>query len=211
MRKAEHEMEYALQLPYRLPRERRAETILPVGDQDTSDSKLLQRIAEGDRDAFESLYKRYARSVLGLALRRLGDRGQAEDAVQETFASVWRAAKSYRPERGPGAPWLYAVARNAISDRGRARPEPTAESPDEPATGPGPPEYAERDWLAWRVHSALEELPDRERAVVELAYWSELSQSEIADFLNVPLGTVKTRTRSALARLAELLEEDIHV
>ena len=177
---------------------------------ETPDSALLQQIARGDRDAFETLYGRYARSVFGLALRRLGDRGRAEDAVQETFTSVWRAARSYKAERGPGAPWLYAVARNAISDRGRARPEPTAERPDEPATGPGPPEYAERDWVSWRVHGALAELPERERTVVELAYWSELSQSEIADFLNVPLGTVKTRTRSALAHLADLLEEEFH-
>lgn len=211
MRKGKREMEYAVELPYGLPRSGQVETIVPVPEPDTTDAALLQRIAGGDRDAFETLYGRYARSVLGLALRRLGDRGQAEDAVQETFASIWRAAKSYRPERGPGAPWLYAVARNAISDRGRARPEPTAERPDEPAVGPGPPEFAERDWLAWRVHGALEELPERERTVVELAYWSELSQSEIAEFLNVPLGTVKTRTRSALARLADLLEEEIHV
>ncbi len=203
-------MEYAVELRYGLPRSRQAATITPVDAPEMSDSALLQRIAAGDRDAFETLYARYARSVLGLALRRLGDRGQAEDAVQETFTSIWRAAKSYRPERGPGAPWLYAVARNAISDRGRARPEPTADRPDEPAVGPGPPEHAERDWLAWRVHGALEELPERERAVVELAYWSELSQSEIAEFLNVPLGTVKTRTRSALSHLADLLEEELH-
>src|SRR6266566_3514327 len=81
----------------------------------SSDGELIQRTATGDRMALEQLYGRYARSVFGLALRRLGDRGRAEDAVQETFVSIWRAAKSYRPERGPGAPWLYAVARNAIT------------------------------------------------------------------------------------------------
>ena len=203
-------MEYAVELPHGLRQHASADTILRVDVMDTTDTALLQRIASGDRGAFETLYARYARSVLGLALRRLGDRGQAEDAVQETFASIWRAAKSYRPERGPGAPWLYAVARNAISDRGRARPEPAAEPADEAATEPGPPEYAERDWVSWRVHRAIAELPERERAVVELAYWSELSQSEIADFLNVPLGTVKTRTRSALARLADILEGELH-
>jgi RNA polymerase sigma-70 factor (ECF subfamily) len=205
-------MEYVLELPFGLPRRPPADTISPVASVDTSDSLLLQRIASGDHDAFETLYGRYARSVFGLALRRLGDRGRAEDAVQETFTSIWRAAKSYRPERGPGAPWLYAVARNAIFDRGRARTGPVAEHQDEPAPGPGPgpPEHAEREWIAWRIHRALAELPDRERSVVELAYWSELSQSEIAEFLNVPLGTVKTRTRSALAHLADLLEEDLH-
>jgi RNA polymerase sigma-70 factor (ECF subfamily) len=147
--------------------------------------------------------------MLGLALRRLGDRGRAEDAVQEAFTSVWRSARSYRPERGAGAAWLFAVARNAIADRGRARTEPASEPADEPAPGPGPEEEAEQAWLAWRMHRALEDLPETERAVLELAYWSELSQSEIAAFLNLPLGTVKTRTRSGLSRLATALGEEL--
>jgi RNA polymerase sigma-70 factor (ECF subfamily) len=171
-----------------------------------NDGDLILRIGSGDRMAFELLYRRYARSVFGLALRRLGDRGRAEDAVQETFTSIWRSAPSYRPERGPGGPWLYAVARNAIVDRGRVRSEPPVETPtDAPEPGSGPAERAEAGWLSWRVHRALEELPERERTVVELAYWSGLSQSEIAEFLGIPLGTVKTRTRSALARLADEL------
>ena len=147
------------------------------------------------------------RSVFGLALRRLRDRQGAEDAVQETFAAVWRSAASYRPERGPAAPWLYAVARNAVVDRLRTRPEPTADLPEMASEAAGPPERAESAEVAWRVHRALEELPAREREVVELAYWSGLSQSEVADYLNLPLGTVKTRTRSALSRLAGVLEE----
>ena len=144
--------------------------------------------------------------MFGLALRRLGDRGRAEDAVQETFASIWRSARSYRPERGPGAPWLYAVARNAIVDRARGRYEPPAEVPDLPSDESGPAERAEAGWVSWRVHRALEELPEREREVIALAYWSGLSQSEVAEFLAIPLGTVKTRTRAALARLAQILE-----
>src|SRR5205814_547257 len=113
----------------------------------------------------------------------------------------WRSARSYKPERGRGAPWLYAVARNAISDRGRARSEPPAEAPDIASDEAGPDEQAERGWLSWRVHRALEGLPDRERSLIELAYWGGLSQSEISDQLEIPLGTVKTRTRSALAHL----------
>jgi RNA polymerase sigma-70 factor (ECF subfamily) len=175
----------------------------------TSDSELIQRAATGDRSAFDDLYRRYARPVFGLALRRLGDRGRAEDAVQETFASIWRSAASYRPERGPGAPWLYAVARNAIVDRARARVDVPAEVPDEAAAEPGPADRAEQSWVAWRVHRALEELPEREREVIALAYWSGLSQSEVAEFLGIPLGTVKTRTRSALTRLSEILGEDV--
>jgi RNA polymerase sigma-70 factor, ECF subfamily len=174
----------------------------------TSDGELIQRAADGDRSAFEDLYRRYARSVFGLALRRLGDRGRAEDAVQETFTSIWRSAASYRPDRGPGAPWVYAVARNAIVDRARSRTEIPAEIPDEPAREDGPGDRAEQSWVQWRVHAALEELPEREREVLKLAYWSGLSQSEVADFLGIPLGTVKTRTRSALAHLADILGDE---
>ena len=174
-----------------------------------TDAELIQRAGDGDRGAFEALYRRYARPVFGLALRRLGDRGRAEDAVQETFASVWRSARTYRPERGPGAPWLYAVARNAIVDRSRGRTEVGADAPDRASDEPDPSERTEQSWVAWRVHRALEELPEREREVIALAYWSGLSQSEVAEFLGIPLGTVKTRTRAGLQRLADLLEGEL--
>ena len=174
-----------------------------------SDGELIQRTGAGDHSAFEKLYKRYARPVFGLALRRLGDRGRAEDAVLETFVSIWRSAGTYKPERGPGAPWLYGVARNAIIDRSRARTEPAAEAPDIASLEHGPDERAETAWVQWRVHRALETLPEREREVLALAYWSDLSQSEVADKLGIPLGTVKTRTRSALAHLGELLDGEL--
>ena len=185
-----------------------AATMPAVAANELTDGELIRRTGDGDRGAFEMLYRRYSRPVFGLALRRLGDRGRAEDAVQETFASIWRAARSYRPERGPGAPWLYAVARNAITDRSRVRSEPPTEPPDAASPDVGPPERAEAGWTAWRIHRALEELSPNERAVIELAYWSGLSQSEVAEYLGIPLGTVKTRTRAALARLADQLEED---
>jgi RNA polymerase sigma-70 factor, ECF subfamily len=176
---------------------------------DISDSDLLVRVAERDRGAFEALYHRYVRSVYGLALRRLRDRQRAEDAVQETFTAVWRSAASYKPERGPAAPWLFAVARNAIVDRMRSRVDPVAETPEVASGEPGPADRAESAFVAWRVHRALEALPEREREVVELAYWSGMSQSEVADYLHIPLGTVKTRTRSALSRLSDLLEGEL--
>jgi RNA polymerase sigma-70 factor (ECF subfamily) len=198
-------MELALDSPGRL---RAVPAAGPQRDlqPDASDSDLLVLVAERDRAAFEALYHRYVRSMYGLALRRLRDRQRAEDAVQETFAAVWRSAASYRPERGAAAPWLYAVARNAIIDRLRARNEPAAEAPDLPSTEPGPADRAESSFVAWRVHRALEELPAKEREVIELAYWSGMSQSEVAEYLHIPLGTVKTRTRSALSRLADVLE-----
>jgi len=81
--------------------------------------------------------------------------------------------------------------------------------PDTASSEPGPADRAETAFVAWRVHRALGELPEREREVLELAYWSEMSQSEVAEYLHIPLGTVKTRTRSALARLADLLEGEL--
>ncbi|HEV7134180.1 MAG TPA: sigma-70 family RNA polymerase sigma factor [Gaiellaceae bacterium] len=206
MRKDRKNMELALDSPARL------RAVTPPREEEPSaanDADLLVRVAERDREAFELLYRRYVRSVFGLALRRLRDRQRAEDAVQETFAAVWRSARSYRPERGPAAPWLYAIARNAVVDRQRARYEPPSEIPDTASTEAGPADRAESSFVAWRVHRALEELPEKEREVVELAYWSELSQSEIAAYLHIPLGTVKTRTRAGLARLADLLEGEL--
>jgi len=177
--------------------------------EEASDSELLVRVAEHDREAFEVLYHRYVRPIFGLALRRLRDRQRAEDAVQEMFAAVWRSAGSYKPERGPAAPWLYAVARNAIVDRLRVREDVDGDPPDVVSGEPGPAERAESSYVSWRVHRALESLPEKERDVLELAYWSGLSQSEVASYLGIPLGTVKTRTRSALARLADVLEGEL--
>ena len=199
---------YALPQRTGLPVAPRLATIHLV-DQPLTDGDLIALVGQGDSGAFEQLYRRYARPVFALALRRLGDRGRAEDAVQDTFTSIWRSAKSYRSDRGPGAPWLYAVARNAIIDRLRARSEPASEVPDLPSGEPGPADRAESSFVAWRVHRALEELPDKEREVVELAYWSGMSQSEVAEYLHIPLGTVKTRTRSALSHLADLLEGEL--
>src|SRR3954451_13328583 len=198
------DMELALETPARLQA-----VPAPEPPDDASDADLLVLVAERDRQAFEILYHRYVRSMFGLALRRLRDRQRAEDAVQETFAAVWRSAASYRPERGPAAPWLYAIARNAIVDRFRAKADPTGEVPEIVSSEPGPADRAESSSVSWRVHRALEELSPREREVIELAYWSGLSQSEIAEYLHIPLGTVKTRTRSALARLADVLEGEL--
>jgi RNA polymerase sigma-70 factor (ECF subfamily) len=174
----------------------------------TSDADLIVRVGGGDRAAFEELYRRFARPVLGLAVRLLGDHGRAEDAAQDTFAAVWRSARSFRPERGSGSAWLFAVARHAIIDRARQRVDAvTDEVSEEVSLDAGPAEAAEQEWLAFRVQASLARLPERERQVLELAYWSGLSQSEVASYLDVPLGTVKTRTRAGLARLAGLLEE----
>jgi RNA polymerase sigma-70 factor (ECF subfamily) len=208
MRKNESDMEAALDMP-------RMRVVPPLAEAPPeagpSDAALLARVANADRDAFEVLYRRYVRSIFGFALRRLRDRSQAEEVTQETFTAVWRSAQSYRPERGSAGGWLYTVARNAIVDRMRrnGRADVTAELPELTSPEGGPDEQAEEAYRAWRVHRALEELNPNERKVIELAYWSGLSQSEVASHLGQPLGTVKTRTRSALARLAEVLEGEV--
>jgi RNA polymerase sigma-70 factor (ECF subfamily) len=209
LRKDDEEMELALETPRLRAVPGGAAGPAPLTADEASDSELLVRVAARDREAFEVLYNRYIRSVFGLAMRRLRDRARAEDAVQEMFAAVWRSAGSYRPERGAAAPWLYAVARNAIVDRLRVRDDVPGDPPEVVSAEPGPAERAESSYVSWRVHRALETLPEKERDVLELAYWSGLSQSEVASFLDIPLGTVKTRTRSALARLAEILEGEL--
>lgn len=151
-----------------------------------SDGELLSRIAERDLEAFQILHRRYARAVYGLALRRLRVRESAEDATRRAFAAIWRSAPTEVPERGGGARWLFTVAESAIAD--------DASAPDED------------DWLAFRVHAAVAELPEQERVPLELVYWGGCSRGEIAEQLGLPLGTIETRIRSALVRLATSLE-----
>jgi RNA polymerase sigma-70 factor, ECF subfamily len=211
MRKNSGDMEIALEVPKPRLRAVPAETATEqLNASDPSDAELLARVGEHDRDAFEILYGRYVRPVFSLALRRLGDRGHAEDAVQEAFAAIWRSASTYRPERGAAGGWLYTVARNAIVDRLRRNgPAADGELPELASGEPDPSQQAEDSDVSWRVHRALEELQPREREVIELAYWSGMSQSEVAEYLGLPLGTVKTRTRSGLARLATVLEGEV--
>jgi RNA polymerase sigma-70 factor (ECF subfamily) len=208
MRKDKEDMELAIEVTQ--PRLRAVPEEPAPTSPDPSDAELLARVGERDREAFEILYGRYVRPVFGLALRRLGDRGHAEDAVQEAFAAIWRSASTYRPERGAAGGWLYTVARNAIVDRlRRTGPTADAELPELASSERGPAQRAEDSDVAFRVHRAFEELQPREREVIELAYWSGMSQSEVAEYLHLPLGTVKTRTRSGLARLASVLEGEL--
>jgi RNA polymerase sigma-70 factor (ECF subfamily) len=172
-----------------------------------SDEDLLELVAERrDEAAFDEFYGRYGRAVYAVVVRLIGDHARSEDVVQQAFTNIWRAAAGYRRERGPATGWLFAIARNAAVDALRSRAAASRwETPDLPDDGPGPAERASAAEEAFRVHAAVDRLPDREREVIELAYFDGLSQSEVAARLKTPLGTVKTRTRRALAQLADRL------
>lgn len=174
--------------------------------QDTTDVDLLVRIGEGDADAFTLLWRRLAGPVLALGRRMLHDDAAAEDVAQETFATIWRVAATFDPERGAASAWIFTIARNAARDVGRRRRLTIVDDvPDTADPAAGPEEEALRSAERFRVHVALATLNPRAREVIELAYFEGLTQTEIADRIDVPLGTVKTRTRNALARLAETL------
>jgi RNA polymerase sigma-70 factor, ECF subfamily len=188
----------------------KAATLVAVDVSALSDEDLLELVADRrDGDAFEVLYRRYARAVYAVVRRGLGDHARSEDVVQEAFTSVWRSAAGYRRDRGSATGWLFAIARNASADVLRARTAVTVgDAPDRPDPGPGPDEVTSAMLEAFVVHAAVDSLPERERDVIELAYFRGLSQSEVAVQLSLPLGTVKTRTRSGLARLADRLSDE---
>lgn len=178
-----------------------------------SDEALIAHVAAGDGAALEQLYSRYGRVVYGLALRILTSPEHAEDVVQETFWRVWRRAGTFQSTSGQFAPWLFGIARNLCIDelrRRQARPAPTfGEDEAILAIPDGQPAVHDLTWEAERrrlITGALGELPPDQRQVIELAYFAGLSQREIAEQLNNPLGTVKTRVRLALQKLKGLLQ-----
>jgi RNA polymerase sigma-70 factor (ECF subfamily) len=181
---------------------RTKDAVSPGSLSDQSDDRLLSLVGSGDREAFRILWDRFGVALYTICLRRLSDQGAAEDATQEAFTSVWRRASTFDPMRGSAAGWLFAVARNAAAQVARRD-----KRPDVNLTVLDGEEAAQDEAALTRmmVHAALARLPETERAVLELAYFDDLSQSQIADQLNLPLGTVKTRVRSGLRRLSDYL------
>jgi RNA polymerase sigma-70 factor, ECF subfamily len=172
----------------------------PVADLD--DAELFRLVAGGSEVAFEALWRRYGAAVLALCRSILRDPEAAEDATQEAFARVWRYAATVDPRRGEPVAWLMTVARNSALNVARVtRPEPVA--PGNEAGPTAEPEIVDRLWL----QGALTRLTDREREVIGLAFFSGLSHVQVADRIGEPLGTVKSRIRRALLRLAEMAEE----
>jgi RNA polymerase sigma-70 factor (ECF subfamily) len=159
-----------------------------------SDGDLLREIASGNEAAFEELRRRYGRTVARICRSAGADR---EDCEQEVFARVWRKASLFDPHRGSGATWLLTLARRTALNLGR----PPAGTPElEPSAAANEP--VDALWL----DGALAQLSEREREVIELAYFDDLTESAIARRLRVPLGSVKSWKRRGLNRLALLLD-----
>lgn len=177
-----------------------------------SDEALVALVARGDEPALAELYDRVGRVAYGLAFRVLRDERLAEDAVQEAFLAVWRTAARFTAERAKASTWILAIVHRRAVDLVRReehrRAAPLDAEPEEAAATTDSAE--EEAWLGFerdRVQAALKQLPDAQREAIELAYYGGFSQSELAERLGQPLGTIKSRMFAGLARLRELLDE----
>jgi RNA polymerase sigma-70 factor, ECF subfamily len=174
-----------------------------------SDEALVALVARADEDALAELYDRFNRVAYGLALRIVRDPSLAEDAVQDAFLAVWRSAARFVAERAKASTWILTlVHRRAVDLVRREQPrraEPLESAPQQ--AGDDTEEEAWRRLRRTRVQEALKRLPDKQREAIELAYYGGFTQSELADRLGEPLGTIKSRMFSGLANLRDLLAE----
>jgi RNA polymerase sigma-70 factor (ECF subfamily) len=185
--------------------------VLSTSESAAADRAAIERMARGDHDALGEIYDRHSRLVYSLALRIVRDQSDAEDVVQEVFSQAWRLAARYDAARGTVLGWLLTLSRSRAIDRVRsrkARPEPTS---DELLLETLPATLVPADeQLAWagqatRIRTALEGLSALQRQAIELAFFEGLTHAEIAERLELPLGTVKTRIRQGLLTLRERL------
>lgn len=190
----------------------RAQSYSGENGSNADDVALIRRMVEADETALGALYDRWVRSLYSLVLHLLRDPDEAEDVVEETFWQAWRKAGSYEPSRGAVSTWLLTIGRRKALDRLRARKRSREDLLDSdrafddlPSRSPDPSVDAEGSDLKEKVKAALRALPNEQREVLELGYFSGMSQTEIAEATGQPLGTVKTRMRLALQKLREPL------
>jgi len=177
-------------------------------------AELLCKIAKGDGDAFSELYDRFSGALLALSLTMLADRAEAEDALQEVYLRVWSKAGLYDPALGKAVTWLMTITRNKCLDRIRSTKrkrtaiEKAREEMEvrEEAPAPGSPLAAQEKQE--QIGKALCNLPEKQRKAIELAFLKGYTQSEIAELLNEPLGTVKARIRRGMATMREYLDRE---
>ena len=183
---------------------------------DDADRLIVERLARGDAAALAELYDRHGRLVFSLAARMLSDHGEAEDLTQDVFTLAWRNATRYDPARGAVAAWLLVTTRTRAIDRLRSRKiRPGAASEDDvrrleaiPEAAPSVELIVADRQMAGRVRDALAALPADQRHALELAYFEGLSHSEIGERTGAPLGTIKSRIRTGLARLRQALQTE---
>ncbi len=176
-------------------------------EQGDSDAALVRRAGSGEPEsAIRALIDRYGRRVYAIGLRTLRDPRLAEDLVQETFVKLWRTSERFDPTRASLGSYLFTIARNTAIDLHRARRGSTEELPSD-LRGEEDDAYA-RLISNMALREAMEELPEVHREVLELAYDGGLTQTEIAERLAVPVGTIKSRTVHALGALREALEPE---
>ncbi len=175
------------------------------------DTELMRTFARRDPVAAGELFDRFAPRVFGLGMVMLGSAAQAEDLVQDTFVKVWRKVDSFDASRGSLDTWVLLIARSLAIDLIRRRVLETRilsqmEDPGEASAEPGPDQMAETHDLAGRARRAMANLSPGQRAALELAYFGGKTSAEVAEMEGIPLGTAKTRIRSALVKLREALE-----
>jgi RNA polymerase sigma-70 factor (ECF subfamily) len=174
-----------------------------------SDEALVALTARSDELAFAALYDRLSGAAYGLAFRVLRDQALAEDAVQEAFLQVWRGASRFYPERAKASTWILTLVHRRAVDVVRREQRRRTEPLPEPGLDAQEGSAADSVWLRLereRVQAALRLLPDHQREAIELAYYGGFTQSELAERLGEPLGTIKSRMFAGLARLRELLD-----
>jgi RNA polymerase sigma-70 factor (ECF subfamily) len=173
-----------------------------------ADEVLVRRVASGDERALSGLYDRYAGLVYGTGMRYLGDRGTAEELVQDVFTSVWRNAAGFDPRRASFATWVYRITRNRATDLIRRRKARVRTIDSEPLFEPGETDPSGELSRNFDVAAALLRLSAAHREVLVLAYFHGFSQREISERTDTPLGTVKSRTTAALRALRETMSYD---
>ena len=182
--------------------------------QKLSDEQLMGCVARGETEAIELLYERYAATIMGLAIKMLGEPVAAEEVVQETFWRVWRNADSFQAKQGRFSTWLFGIARNLCVDlwrKKKVRPSLILHSDDSyhlDQLSDQNLDVAELTWTSIKhtqVRAAMATLPAPQRHVLELAYFWGLTRQEIAEELTIPLGTVHTRARLGLQKLRQAL------
>ena len=183
-------------------------------DRSKADTRILSRMAGGDRDALAELYDRFSRPLYATALRILNDQGEAQDVVHDVFISLWEKSALFASERGTAFAWAVTLTRNRSIDRLRSRRRrsvlleqaaPSDLGYDQSPTGSGADDQAALGDQARVVRSAVADLPDEQKLALEMAFFGGLTQQEIAQRLDQPLGTVKARIRRGLLKLRDSL------